>query len=209
MKTAVRFAIVLGIVCLVMGSGVALVYATFKDAIAQKDAEQFQALLSAVLPEAATPPEPVAEGVEVYLVRDAEGQPLAYAASGSAPGYVGPVDMMVGVWARPGLPIHRVAVLRQMETPGLGSNVAETRSTYNLWQKLGQLIGLQPAEEERLYNVFLDQFDSAVVDPQTGAFDRRIDAITAATITSVAVEQAVQEAVSQIRRHAAINEAEQ
>lgn len=200
MKTAIKFAIVLGIICLVMGSGVALVYATFKGRIAEREREQFQVLLREVLPVEAGEPEPLSDDVQdVYTVRDAEGRPLAYAARGTQQGYAGPIDVLVGVWARPGLPIRRVVVLSQMETPGLGANVSETRSTYNLWQKLGQMLGVAAAEEEGLYNLFLDQFEGVVFDEQSGAPDVRIDAITAATITSDAVKLAVRQAVGRIR----------
>ncbi len=205
MKTALKFALVLGIVCLVMGSGVALVYATFKAEIERKEAETLQALLRQVLPEDAGAPEELTEGV--HVVRDADGRPVAYAAVGSSPGYSGPVTVVVGVDAPEEpttgqgglkLTIRRVAIVQQTETPGLGANVSETRSTYNLWQKLGQIVGLPADEDERTFNPFLDQFQGAVVDVETDQIDRQIDAMTAATVTSNAVGKAVRQAVGRV-----------
>lgn len=203
MKTAIKFAIVLGIICLIMGSGVALVYATFKDRIAERQQQQLQILLREVLPADQGEITRLAEETDVYVVRNADGQPAAYAAEGSSSGYSGPVTVLVGVWARPGMPIRRVVVLSQTETPGLGANVSQTRSTYTLWQKI-----FGSDEPEQLYNEFLDQFEGATFDPQTGRPDKEIDAITAATVTSNATTRAVRQAVEKIRTQAAAGEAQ-
>jgi Na+-translocating ferredoxin:NAD+ oxidoreductase RnfG subunit len=94
------------------------------------------------------------------------------------------------VSARPAdLAVLRVVVVAQAETPGLGTTVAETRSTYTLWQKL-----FGSGEAEQWVNAFLDQFRGKPLQefPQ-------IHSITAATITSNATKRAVEQALERIR----------
>ncbi|MBN2584423.1 MAG: FMN-binding protein [Planctomycetes bacterium] len=194
MKQAVRFVIILGIICLVMGSGVALIYAKFKDTIAARDEEQRAALRLQVLPggEGFSKPEPLPGASDVYVVKADDGRPAAYAAEGAAQGYSSTVQVMVGVAADEQLTVRKVVVLYQQETPGLGANISEAKSTYNLWQKIGVQ---SSAEAEKTYNEFMDQFDAKSV----GQLDQ-VDAMTAATITSNAVKTAVRRAVERVRQ---------
>jgi Na+-translocating ferredoxin:NAD+ oxidoreductase RnfG subunit len=81
-------------------------------------------------------------------------------------------------------------VASQAETPGLGTRVAEERSTLTLWDKL-----FGGGDTERLVNPFLDQF--AGKKPEEF---KEVHAITAATITSNATKKAAEQAVERIRK---------
>ena len=99
---------------------------------------------------------------------------------------------MVGMAADEHLTLRKVVVLSQQETPGLGANISESKSTYSLWQK----IGVQPSDEpEATYNGFMDQFDAKSAEQLA-----EVDAMTAATITSNAVKAAVRQAVGRVRQ---------
>lgn len=194
MKQAVRFVLILGIICLVMGSGVAMIYAHFKDTLAARDEAQRSALRLQVLPggQGYAAPEPVPGAADVFVVKRDDGTPAAYAAEGAAQGYSSTVRVMVGMAADEHLTLRKVVVLSQQETPGLGANISESKSTYSLWQK----IGVQPSDEpEATYNGFMDQFDAKSAEQLA-----EVDAMTAATITSNAVKAAVRQAVGRVRQ---------
>ena len=99
MKQAIRFVIVLGVICLIMGSGVAVIYASFKDKIEAKDAEQKESLRRQVLPagKGLSAPEPLPDAPQVFVVKNNDGKPVAYAAEGQAQGYSSKVRIIVGV----------------------------------------------------------------------------------------------------------------
>ncbi len=197
MKQAIRFVIVLGSICLIMGSGVAIIYAGFRDEIARKERLQFESLLLQVLPtgEGFSAPEPLPNAGDVFVVKDSAGKPAAYAAEGAAQGYSSKVRVLVGAGADQQLTIRKVVIISQQETPGLGANISETRSRWTLWQKIGHELGLAgEGEIEQRYNKFLDQFEGRTVKRLD-----EVDAITAATITSDAVKTAVRLAVERIR----------
>jgi len=204
MKQAIRFVIILGSICLIMGSGVAIIYAGFRDEIARKERLQFESLLLQVLPtgEGFSAPEPLPNAGDVFVVKDSAhtgglraGKPAAYAAEGAAQGYSSKVRVLVGAGADQQLTIRKVVVVSQQETPGLGANISETRSRWTLWQKIGHELGLSgEGEIEQRYNKFLDQFEGQTVKRLD-----EVDAITAATITSDAVNTAVRRAVERIR----------
>lgn len=194
MKTAIRFVIVLGLICLVMGGGVAVLYATFTDRIARQEAEQFDVALRQVLPagdvqRVAGSPQ---QADDVYKATDAEGN-VFYAARGEAKGYSSTVKVLVGIRADDRT-LHRVIVLDQQETPGLGANVSLTRSTWTLWEKIGRAVGLIESRGlEPFENPFLDAFSGRTADRL-----EKIDAMTAATITSDAVKSGVRQAARRI-----------
>lgn len=198
MKQAIRFVIVLGSICLIMSSGAAIIYGGFKDKIARKEQLQFESLLLQALPtgQGFSAPEPLAKAGDVFVVKDSAGRPAAYAAEEASQGYSSKVRILVGVNADQELTIRKVVVISQQETPGLGANISETRSTWTLWQKIGHELGLSgEGQVEQRYNKFLDQFDGKTIK-RLG----EVDAITAATITSDAVKTGVRLAVERIRQ---------
>jgi RnfABCDGE-type electron transport complex G subunit len=195
-RNLLKFVVILALVCIVMGSGVAGLYGLWRGRIADREAAAQREAIQAVAPEgttvdvaapvageAGTPP-------AVYAARDAAGEAVAYVAAGAAQGYASIVRVMVGATPTPdGLAIHDVVVTAQAETPGLGAQVAEQRSTHTLWQKL---FGAE--EPEQVFNPFLDRFEG-----KTARAVPDVQAITAATVTSNATKEAVQQALARIR----------
>jgi RnfABCDGE-type electron transport complex G subunit len=194
-RNILRFIVVLGLVCLLTGGGVAILYAIFKGDLERRENEAREAAVRAVSPAGTMVnlQDPVAGKPfapdAVYVARDTRGKPAAYIAGGQATGYSSLVKVMVSVRLAD-LAVERIVVVDQKETPGLGTRVAETRSTQTLWQKL---FGAEQPEE--LFNPFLDQF----VGKKPAEFIN-VHAITAATITSNAAKAAAAQAVERIRK---------
>ena len=196
MNTAIRFMIVLSVICVVMGGGVAIVYAIFQEPIREKRVEQYQATLKELFPQMAGSKVLAGQETEdfaddVTQVLSADGTVLGYAAQGHKQGYSSDVKVLVG-FAVDGRTVQRVAILEQQETPGLGTNAALTRSKWTLWKKLWSTAS-GSAEVEPMENAFLDQFNN-----RTAQQFKEVDAITAATITSDAVKAGVRMAAEDV-----------
>ena len=168
------------VIAAVSGGVLGLVYGVTKDAIAEVDQKKNEAAIQAVLP---------LEGEITYkadtLSYDYEGTTLtlpcnlAYDADGnfqgaavktSEGGFGGKIDMMVGFLADG--TIKGTSVLSHAETPGLGANMTGKFKD--------QFVDKNPAD-----------FKLAVSKDNTGG---KVDAITAATITSRAFSKAVDKA---------------
>ena len=195
-RTLLRFVAILGLICLVMGGGVAVLYGVWRDQIAGRERAAMQAAMLAVAPEGAQvdAEKPIAgtagQADAVYAARDSSGKAVAYVAGGEGQGYSSVVKTIVGATDDgDGLKVLRVVVVSQSETPGLGAQIAEHRSTYTLWQKL-----FGADEPEALINPFLDRFQEKRPEEVPN-----IQAITAATLTSNAVKAAVGQALDRIR----------
>lgn len=200
MKKALRYALVLGVICLVAALGVSGTYALTRDRIRQvEEAERTQAR-GRVLPAAKAQfrvlnvqaPEPD----QVVEARDEAGVLLGYAALGAAPGYAGPVRVMVGMDPKAET-ISGITVVAQSETPGLGTRVAEVKSAQTWFTVLaGRATSVETTPE------FLKQFPGRrpgdlALQP---ALPAGVQAITGATVTSRAVVAAAQEAVAKIHK---------
>ena len=209
MPRTVRYPLTLGLVCVVMGFGIGLSYQLMKDRIARKELEVTLQALDEVLPENTHQPWTVLEGRDprdpdaVFVGLDDRGETTGYAALGEHQGYSSKVRVMVGV--EPDLSdtdhirIKAVRVVSQQETPGLGTRVEERRSSKTLWDVL--TFSKKP---EVLTRPFLDQFAGKTYGKvqviKTDDGSGRIVAVTAATISSTAVVEAVRKAVLKIRR---------
>jgi electron transport complex protein RnfG len=193
-RTLVKFTVILGLICLLMGGGVAVLYGVWRDQIAERERAATQAAMLAVAPEGAEvdTATPIAgspgDSAAVYAARDPSGKTVGYVAGGGAQGYGGVVRVIVGAKATD-LQIVAVVVVSHTETPGLGAHVAEHLSTYTLWQKL-----FGADEAERFISPFLDRFRGKRRNEIPD-----IQAITAATITSNATKAAVAQALDRIR----------
>jgi len=198
-RTLVKYVVILGLICLLMGGGVAALYGVWRDQIAKRERAVTQAAMLAVAPEGSEVDvaNPLAGGTggqsAVYAARDASGKTIGYVAGGGAQGYGGIIKVIVGA-KDPDLEIVGVVVVSHAETPGLGAHVAEHLSTYTLWQKL-----FGADEPERFVSPFLDGFKGKRQDEIAD-----VQAITAATITSNATKAAVAQALDRVR--AAIKE---
>ena len=193
-RNLAKFVVILSVACLVIGGGVAALYGLYRGDIERRELEIKREAIDAVCPEGASvDPQRTIAGVPmaadaIYAARDSAGRTVAYVAQGEAQGYSSLIKVMVGASAED-FSVIRVVVLSQQETPGLGATVGETRSTWTLWQKL-----FGSGEAEQWVNAFLDQFTGK----QSQEFPQ-IHGITAATITSNATKQAVEQAIERIQ----------
>ena len=169
-KIALRLTILMVIAGLCLGAA----YTVTKDPIARQEAEQKEMARKAVLEEAVSFEEvQLTDGgnvQECYRGLDAAGNPCGYAMSVTAKGFGGDIQLTVGV--KDGV-VTGVRIGTYSETPGLGARAAE----------------------EKFYGQFTGKSGTLSVIKTGEAGDSEINAITAATITSAAVTNAVNEAL--------------
>lgn len=177
MKETLKLTITLTLICLIAGGLLAAADALTRDRIAEVNSQRRQNALNAVLPTHDNLP--LDDTVTVsqsgrnwtfYVARNAGQFAGAAVETGSPNGYGGTIRMMFGIDAA-GRSIG-IAILEQKETPGLGANIetADFRSR-------------------------LAQRDIKTTDWHVTKDGGDIDHITAATISSRAVTDAVREAV--------------
>ncbi len=167
MKGALRLVIVLFVVCGVAAGALAFVNAATKERIAEFARLEKIEAMQKVLPQA----EEFVETTPGKLWEARQGSQLVgRVLAASTQGYSGPIESLVGL--DPSGAISGVRVLAQTETPGLGAKIART-------EFLAQFEGRKPGE------VALKKDDPA----------GKIDAITAATISSRALTNAVRKAM--------------
>ena len=169
------------VIAAVSGGVLGLVYGMTKDAIAEVDQKKNEAAIQKVLPlegEITYKADTLKynyEGVDMTfpcsLAYNANGNFLGAAVKTSEGGFGGKIDMMVGITAD-GI-IKGVSVLSHSETPGLGANMDKVL--------VGQFADKKPG----------DNFSFEVTKTKE---EGKVDAITAATITSRAFTKAVDKA---------------
>ena len=180
-STLINMLVALLVIAAVSGGVLGLVYGVTKDAIAEVDQKKNEAAIQAVLPlegeiiyEADTLSYNY-EGVETTfpctIAKDANGILQGAAVKTSEGGFGGKIDMMVGITADG--TIKGVSVLSHSETPGLGANMDKVL--------VGQFADKKPG----------DNFALEVTKTKEKG---KVDAITAATITSRAFTKAVDKA---------------
>jgi electron transport complex protein RnfG len=167
MSGALRLLIVLFLVCGIAAGSLAFVNSATKERIAEFARLEKIEAMQKVLPEAE-------EFIETSPGRLWEahrgGEVVGRVLAASTQGYSGPIQSLVGL--DPAGAVSGVRVLVQTETPGLGAKI--TGQAF-----LAQFQGKQPGE------VALKRDDPA----------GRIDAVTAATISSRALTNAVRQAM--------------
>jgi electron transport complex protein RnfG len=124
MKDVARYALILGLICLIAGVSLAGMNSLTRARIAHQGMVEEEASLKEVLPDAERF-EAVRsrEATAYYRAFDKEGNPAGIAFKASAKGYSSDIETMVGL--DPSGRITAIKVLAQNETPGLGSNVAD------------------------------------------------------------------------------------
>ncbi len=186
MKKIISSTLILVSITLIAGLALATVYEVTKAPIAAAEETAKQNAYRMVMPDAASflavgvleaQQYPVdREGIlinECLTATDAAGNFIGYVINVTSPnGYGGDITVAVGV--RSDLTIQGLSVISQSETAGLGAKCADADFT-------GQFTGIQGA-------VGFGKTDL----PE----ENRIDAISGATITTQAVTEAVNEAVS-------------
>lgn len=173
-STLVNMLIALMVITIVSGGVLGFVYGLTKPAIDQVEANKNLKAINEVLKtdvEIATTEAKVIEDLTYNLAYDANGDFIGAAVKTySNNGFGGKVELMVGI-LKNGY-INKVSVLAQAETPGLGANMTSEK-----WKS--QFDGKNP--KEFILKVTKD--------------GGNVDAITAATISSRAVSEAIQKAV--------------
>ena len=191
-----QYAIVLGLICTLAAFGVAGSYRMTRERITEKSIAAEESARSEVVGVSG-------EGqvefsvlhADVVAARDATGKVLGYAALGQVQGYGGVINVMVGMDAD-AKRIIGVKIVKQYETPGLGTRVAEAKSSQT-W--FGILTRKAPEGEPETMPEFLKQFiGRGEAQLHVGGEDG-IQAITGATVSSTAVVDAMRNAVENIR----------
>lgn len=180
-STLINMVAVLGAITLVASAGVGYIYQLTADPIAQAAVQAEQEALLQVLPEFDATEQTQLELDQMPIVVNTatkEGAVVGYAVkSMTNKGFGGVVEMMVG-FGTDGQ-ILNVNVLKQAETPGLGTKMTEPENVL-----LGSVQGKNPAEMN--LSVKKDGGD--------------VDALTAATISSRAYVDAVARAYNAYRQ---------
>lgn len=172
MNQMTRFGIILGVICLLATMVLAVTYQVTKPKIdAQLKAEE-QTALKGIMPDATSFAEKKATDIE-YFEALRGGQVIGYCIKAIGSGYNGYIRLIVGIDLSG--TIRGVRVLEHQETPGLGARITE----------------IKPGEKDAH---FLRQFIGK--NGRTVALRKDIDAIAGATISSKAVTDAVNKAVS-------------
>ena len=172
MSGPLRLLVVLFLVCGIAAGSLAFVNAATKERIAEFARLEKVEAMQKVLPQAEEFVE-VAEG-RIWEAR-AGGQLIGRVLAASTQGYSGPIQGLVGLDAAGA--VSGVRVLVQTETPGLGAKIT------------GQAF-LPQYQGRRVEEVALKRDDPA----------GKIDAITAATISSRALTRAVRQAIEEYQK---------
>lgn len=168
----IRYGIILLVICLCASLVLSFTYKMTQSRIeAQMTADEKEALKD-VFPTATSFEDKTLDGKTYYIAKK-DGQELGYVIKAEAKGYSSTIVMLIGV-DKTGR-IEGVEVLSQQETPGLGAKIAEIKAGEKDPWFLRQFAG-KKIEEVDLKN---------------------IQAITAATITSQAVTEAVRKSVEE------------
>jgi len=207
MTNAIRYPLVLTLVCAIAATALAVTYMVTKPSIEQKEELALNAALEFVSPAGAKAFSKVVEerdGGPVYLVKsseDSSGMTLGYAAVGQQRGYSSQIKVMVGVY-----PDYRIAAIRVLscqETPGLGQRVEEVESTRTLWTLLfgpedSQTEKAKAEPEPWFQKQFRDKTTDQLVVVTTARPDK-VSSISGATISSNATADAVKQAIAKIK----------
>ena len=185
-STLFNMVVVLFGVTLVASLGVGAVNMLTKDAIEEAEKKANMAGRLAVLPELENQEEQIIDTVQVtnckgkqleaivYTAKEKDGKVLGYAVEATSPeGFSGDVKLVVGF--TPEGKIRNVNVLKQTETPGLGTKMAEEGN--NLIKSVKDV---NPADRK-----LVDGHMKVVKDGGS------VDALTAATISSRAYTDAL------------------
>ena len=173
-STLKNMLIALMVISIVSGGVLGLIYGLTKDKIELNKKEKNEKAIKEVLKTdvdiANIEPKDI-DGLTYNMAYDANNNFIGVAVKTfSLNGFGGKIELMVGLLSNGN--INKVSVLSQTETPGLGANMTNE-------EFIGQFNGKNP--KEFILKVKKDKGD--------------VDAITAATISSRAVSEAIQKAV--------------
>ncbi|MDX9758514.1 MAG: FMN-binding protein [Bacteroidota bacterium] len=180
MKTIIAMLATLSVIGIVSGGGLAMVSGWADPLIAANKKADTERAIFLVQPDAKNYEAVTQVTYELYRVFDDTGAPAGYSLPWEGNGFQGKVRLMIGV--NPDLTtITAIEVLEQVETPGLGTKIAEDPFR-------GQFNGLR-AEP---------QVDWIKGTPPTK--ENEVQTITGATISSKAVVAIVNDGMTQLRK---------
>jgi electron transport complex protein RnfG len=179
MRDIIKFGLLLGLVCAISAGTLSSVFSKVDPLIKENQRIEAEKKRKVVLPDAAEFVPLEQEGKTFHLGLDAGGEVVGTALGEAPRGYAGPIKITMGiVGAGENTRLSGVAIskLDQSETPGLGVKIT------------------LPA--------FLDMFKGLSIDEvELKADGGKIDAITAATISSRAVVIGVQDGMKWYARN--------
>lgn len=176
MNQMIKFGIILAIICLTATLVLAVTYQVTKPKIDAAMKGEENKALELILPEADSFTEKTKDGIDYYEALKGK-EVIGYCIKAVTNGYNGFIRIIVGIDLN-GV-ITGVEVLEHSETPGLGAKINE----------------IKPGEKSPW---FLRQFAGKTASEIE--VNKNIDAITGATISSKAVAEAVNKAVTEFLR---------
>ncbi|ODS32434.1 MAG: hypothetical protein SCARUB_02422 [Candidatus Scalindua rubra] len=202
MNNTFRYTLTLSIIAIVMSIGIGIAHFITKDRIQQKEEVRRMEAIIAVLPgvEKLVEITPHVTAVEnkIYKGVDKYGSLIGYAALGMAQGYNSKMKVMTGLASNMNK-ILGIRLVYHEETPGLGDKIVEIKSNKTLFTVF---FGSKEVIETSRTPWFCDQFRKKnlnqlrIVEQEN---PNGIHAITAATVTTTAVIEAVKDATRKIR----------
>jgi electron transport complex protein RnfG len=202
MNNTLRYTLVLSIIAIVMSIGIGIAHLITKDRIQQKEEDRRMEAIIRVLPGVeklveVTLYETAVEN-KIYKGVDKYGSLIGYAALGIAQGYNSKIKVMAGL-APDVDKILGISIVYHEETPGLGNKIVEIKSNKTLFTVF---FGSKEVIEIDQVPWFCNQFRKKTLN-QLRIVEQEnsngIHAITAATVTTTAVIEAVKDATAKIR----------
>ena len=169
----IKFGIILAVICLMATLVLAVTYEVTKPQIDVSMKNEEKEALELILPEADSFNEKTKDGIDYYEALKGK-ELIGYCVKTVGNGYSGFIRIIVGIDLN-GV-ITGVEVIEHSETPGLGAKIEEIKPGEKSPWFLKQFVG-KPASEIEV--------------------NKNIDAITGATVSSKAVTEAVNKAVSE------------
>lgn len=200
MPKLIKYSLLLALIGVVCAVGVAAVYVVTEDRVEQNRTSQRDKSLKVIFGSDATFEESDLGNAKdpIWAAKGPDGTLLGYALVGTAQGYSSVLEVLVGTDPR-AQTVLGIKVLFQQETPGLGANVAE-KEKESLWATIGRLLKGGEAPPEPPYSAYEDQFKGkTLAEAKLTKQNGKIDAMTAATITSNAVVTAVHKAATRLQ----------
>jgi electron transport complex protein RnfG len=201
----VKFGFILMITAAIAATALGGIYTAAKPRIDEQERLREENAQKAVLPQAA-------EGAYVPVDTDGfeyfkgfsdkdETQLVGYTFIAEGKGYSSTIRTVVGVDLS-GV-VTGIKIIFQQETPGLGAKVEEVASTTTLWSAIaGAFSGGEETEpEDEIAPWFQEQFVGKTVkslEVVKGETEDKIESLTGATISSVAVTQSVKEGIERL-----------
>ena len=170
----IKFGLILGLICLSSTLVSAVTYEVTKPKVAAQLKSEEDAALKSIMPSAESFNEKTLDGI-VYFEAIKGNKIVGYCVRVTGNGYNGYIKMIAGVDLNG--TIQGVSVLEHSETPGFGARINEIR----------------PGESEPW---FLRQFKGKPAGTVT--IKKDVDAITGATISSMAVTNAIRKTVGSL-----------